>query len=170
MKITKIKTEKEKSMIVAYLLTGAYRVGMTSKHKYNFKKKAVNFSIENNQLYFITATTKYKYICDFDNDSAKAVCDRFHLLGHLGRNALREAINKECIGISTNSIYSYVRKCFSCQKVSISFPTLFLTLIILNFIRERIVVDTIDISEYSESNMNKRYIFTGIDSISKFVW
>ncbi|KAF7694740.1 hypothetical protein CDIK_1978 [Cucumispora dikerogammari] len=168
-KITNIKTEEEKFMIVAYLLTCAYPIGMNAKQKYNFKKKSENFSIENNQLYFTIDATKYKYICDFDNDSVKAVCDRFHLPGHMGRNALRKAVNKEYIGISTNSIYNYVRACFSCQRESVPSPTLPLTPIIPNFIRERLIVDTIDVSEYAESNMNKKYIFTMIDSFKKFV-
>ncbi|KAF7685519.1 hypothetical protein CDIK_3732 [Cucumispora dikerogammari] len=112
-KITNIKTEEEKSIMIAYLLTKAYPVGMTAKLKYNFKKKAENFSIENNQLYFTTAGIKYKYICDFNYESIKAVCDKYHLPSHMGRNALREAINKEYIGISTNFIYSYVKMCFS---------------------------------------------------------
>ncbi|KAF7685768.1 hypothetical protein CDIK_3482 [Cucumispora dikerogammari] len=102
-KITNIKTEEEKSMIVAYLLTCAYPIGMNAKLKYNFKKKAENFSIENNQLYFTIVATKYKYSCDFDNDSVKSVCDRFHLPGHMGRNALREAVNKKYIVIKNNS-------------------------------------------------------------------
>ncbi|KAF7686615.1 Gag-Pol polyprotein, partial [Cucumispora dikerogammari] len=125
---------------------------------------------ENKQLYFTLTATKYKYICDFDNDCVKAVCDRFHLLGHMDRNALRETVNKEYIGISTNSIYNYVRACFSCQRVSVPSPTLSLTHIIPDFIRDRLIVDTIDVSEYAESNMNKKYIFKMIDSLSKFVW
>ncbi|KAF7677999.1 hypothetical protein CDIK_4499, partial [Cucumispora dikerogammari] len=124
------------------------------KLKYNFKKKLKTF-----QLDFTIAATKYKYTCDFDNGSIKSVCDRFHLPGHMGRNALRESVNKEYIGISTNSIYNYVRAYFSCQRESVPYPTLPLTPIIPNFIRERLIVDTIDVSEYAESNMNKnRYL------------
>ncbi|KAF7685894.1 hypothetical protein CDIK_3356 [Cucumispora dikerogammari] len=147
-------------MIVAYLLTGAYSIGMNAKLKYNFKKKAENFSKKNKQLYFTIAVTKYKHICDFDNDFVKAVCDRFHLPSHMSRNALREAVNKKYIGFSTNSIYNYARACFLCQRVSVSSPTLPLTPIIHNFIRERFIVDTIDVSEYAKSNMNKKiYIY-----------
>ena len=83
---------------------------------------------------------------------------------------MKKAVNKEYIGISTNSIYNYVRACFSCQRESVPAPTLPLTPIISNFIRERLIVDTIDVSEYAESNMNKKYIFTMIDSFKKFVW
>ncbi|KAF7686600.1 SCAN domain-containing protein 3 [Cucumispora dikerogammari] len=96
--------------------------------------------------------------------------DLFHLLGHLGRNALREAISTQYIGVSTKFIHNYVNHCIGCQRKSVHVPTTLLAPIISNFVRERLIVDTIDHSEDREYNDGIKYIFTMIDSFSKFAF
>ena len=138
--------------------------------KYRFKEKAKHFSYENETLYFSVNETKYTYICDFDDIEVKSVCDSYHLPSHIGRNMLREDIYKSYVGISAKSIYDYVNGCSFCQRDSVPAPRLPLVPIVPNFIRERIIVDTIDLSEYGEANNGMKYIFTMIDSFSKFAW
>ncbi|KAF7698507.1 hypothetical protein CDIK_1498 [Cucumispora dikerogammari] len=39
-----------------------------------------------------------------------------------------------------------------------------------NFVRVRLIVDTIDLSEHADLNNGIKYVFTMIDSFSKFSW
>ncbi|KAG0438158.1 Gag-Pol polyprotein [Dictyocoela muelleri] len=45
-----------------------------------------------------------------------------------------------------------------------------ITQILADYVRERILVDTVDLSAYSAYNDNFRYIFVMVDSFSKYAW
>ena len=92
----------------------------------------------------VTDKTKDRYISDCDQDCIKQVCDEFHLPGHVGRNAMRKYIGAQYMGISVKTISRYVESCTHCQRESVPTPVLPLKPIIPNFIRERLIVDTID--------------------------
>ncbi|KAF7685181.1 hypothetical protein CDIK_4070 [Cucumispora dikerogammari] len=67
-------------------------------------------------------------------------------------------------------LFAYVDSCLSCKNELVSTLTLPLVPIVPNFKRERLIVDTIDLSEYADLNNKIKYVFTMIDSFSKFSW
>ena len=169
-KVPKIETIEDKERLIAYLLTNCTPRGLNAREKYRFKEKAKHFSYENGNLFYSIGTKKYTYICNFDILAIKNLCDMHHLPSHNGRNMMREDINKNYVGISVKSIYEYVNTCTFCQREAVPAPRLPLIPIVPSFIKERLIVDTIDLSEYAEANNGKKYIFTMIYSFSKFAW
>ncbi|KAF7684868.1 hypothetical protein CDIK_4383, partial [Cucumispora dikerogammari] len=133
-----------------------------------FKRKAVGFTYEYDILNYSIKEKKYIYVCDFEHNLIEDVCDNFHLPGHLRRNTLRSEIYKKYVGISAGRIANYVDSCLSCRREPVPALTLPLTPIIPNYIRERLIVDTIDLSDYLNMNGRLKYVFTMIDSFSKF--
>ncbi|KAF7687823.1 hypothetical protein CDIK_2980 [Cucumispora dikerogammari] len=67
-------------------------------------------------------------------------------------------------------MFACVDSCLSCKRKLVSTLTLPLVSIVRNFIRERLIVDTIDLSEYANLNNEIKYVFTMLDSFFKFTW
>ena len=88
----------------------------------------------------------------------------------MGITKLLDLISFSYAGISVKSVKNFVNSCLSCKRDTVPSPQLPLTPIIPSFIRERIMVDTIDLSCYSESNLGIKYLFTMIDTFSKFAF
>ncbi|KAF7694702.1 Gag-Pol polyprotein [Cucumispora dikerogammari] len=169
-KVPKINTEEDRRKLIVFLLTNVAPNGLNAKEKYCFKRRAEGFLFEYDILNYTINEEKYIYVCDFERSIIEDVCDHYHLLGHLGRNILRTEIYKKYVGISVERIFAYVYSCLSFKKKLV--PTLSLPLvpIVSNFIRERLIVDTVDLSEYADLNNGIKYVFTMIDSFSKFSW
>lgn len=143
---------------------------MSSTDKYALKRKSSNFKLESGNLVYYKEDKKYIFVGDFEADKVKAICDVLHLPGHIGKNILRHEISKKYVGISTLSIYSYVDSCINCQRETIPNIVAPLQPIVPSYVRERIIIDTIDLSEYEASNRGYKYVFTMIDSFSKFAF
>ncbi|KAF7689094.1 Pro-Pol polyprotein [Cucumispora dikerogammari] len=169
-KVPKINSEEDRRKLIVFLLTGVTPNGLNAKEKYCFKRKAEGFSFDNDILNYTIKEKKYIYVCDFERNIIEDICDHYHLPGHLGRNILRTKIYKKFVGISVERIFGYVDSCLSCKRELVPTLTLPLVPIVPNFIRERLIVDTIDLSEYADLNNGIRYVFTMIDSFSKFSW
>lgn len=73
-------------------------------------------------------------------------------------------------GITRQDIKNFLSRCVSCKREEL--PTISgpITPIIPSLMRERLIVDAIDMSRYASSNDNFKYLFTMIDSFSKFAW
>ncbi|KAF7690729.1 Pol polyprotein [Cucumispora dikerogammari] len=151
-------------------MTNTVSLGLTSIGRLRVKKKARLFVFENELLIIIKNSVKKNYLYEHETARMREACNLFHLPRHLGRNALREAISTQYFGVSTKFIYNYVNHCIGCQRESVHVPTTSLAPIISSFVRERSIVDTIDHSEYQESNDSIKYIFTMIDFFSKFAF
>ncbi|KAG0440504.1 Retrovirus-related Pol polyprotein from transposon gypsy [Dictyocoela muelleri] len=67
-------------------------------------------------------------------------------------------------------IVDFISKCENCMRERVPHVNNSITLIVPSYQRERIIIDTIDMSIYSSHNDNYNYIFTFIDSFSKFAW
>ncbi|KAF7700675.1 hypothetical protein CDIK_0885 [Cucumispora dikerogammari] len=167
-KVLKIITGKKRRNLIVYLLTGTISNTPNFKDLFCFKRKAVGFTYEYDILNYSIKEKKYIYVCDFEHNLIENVCNNSHLPGHLERNSLRSEIYKKHVGISAKRIATYVDSCLSWRRELVPTPILPLTSIIPNYIRERLIVDTIDLSKYSDMNEKIMYVFTMIDSFSKF--
>ncbi|KAF7675935.1 hypothetical protein CDIK_4516, partial [Cucumispora dikerogammari] len=143
---------------------------MSMRRKQELKRKAKNFVLSNVNLFYIHRKTNYRFICDFEKDKIKEICEGYHLPGHLSITKLLGLISFSYAEISVKSIKNFVNSCLSCKRDTVSSSQLPLTPIIPSFIRERIMVDTIDLSCYSESNLGIKYLFTMFDTLSKFTF
>ncbi|KAF7702793.1 hypothetical protein CDIK_0361 [Cucumispora dikerogammari] len=72
--------------------------------------------------------------------------------------------------MSVKSVKNFVNSCLSCKRETVLSLQIPFTPIIPSFIRERIMVDNIDLSCYSESNLVVNYLFTKIDTFYKFAF
>ena len=143
---------------------------MNTRRKQELKRKAKNFVLINGELFYIHKNTNYRFICNFEEDKIKEICEGYHLPGHLGIIKLLGLISFSYAEISVKSVKNFVNSCLSCKRDTVPSPQLPLTPIIPSFISERIMVDTIDLSCYSESNLGIKYLFTMIDTFSKFAF
>ncbi|KAF7686573.1 hypothetical protein CDIK_3133 [Cucumispora dikerogammari] len=143
---------KSKKNIVSFLITNSTPVEMSSLEKSRFLKKARGFVLEEGKLHILVNGVGLEYVCEFEVERIIQICNSFYLPEHLGRNALREVILTRYIGVGVKQIYDYVDGCVGCQREAQHVPSTPLTPIKPNFIRERLIVDTIDLSEYYESN------------------
>ncbi|KAF7689145.1 hypothetical protein CDIK_2835 [Cucumispora dikerogammari] len=125
-------------------MTNTVSLGLASIKRLRVKKEARLFVFENGLLVIIKKNVRKNYICKHETARMRESCNLLHLPGHLERNALREPISTLYIGVSTKFIYNYVNHCIGCQRKSVHVPTTPLTLIILNFVREGLIVDTTD--------------------------
>ncbi|KAF7701603.1 hypothetical protein CDIK_0693 [Cucumispora dikerogammari] len=135
-----------------------------------FLKKARGFTLVDDIINISVDGVNLEYVCEFETQKIREICNLFHLPGHLGKNSLREAIQTKYVGIPIKKINDFVAECIVCKRKEQHVPSTLLTPIIPNFVRERLIVDTIDLSEYHVSNNEIKYIFTMIDSFSKFAF
>ncbi|KAF7684820.1 hypothetical protein CDIK_4431 [Cucumispora dikerogammari] len=163
-KLPNISNEQEKQDIIAYLTTKSFSSAYTSSQTKKLRRKAKSFKILDGLLFVCEGVEKRKFYCSFEVREINEVIKSHHLPGHIGINALREQIIRNYSGISTNAIKSYVKACVECQRELIPAPNIPLTSIVPSYIRERLMVDTVDLTEYAHSNDQKKYIFTFIDS------
>ncbi|KAF7691528.1 hypothetical protein CDIK_2534 [Cucumispora dikerogammari] len=155
---SKILNEIEKLRRIVFLMTNTVSLGLTSVERLSFKEKARLFVFENRLLMIIKNSVKKNYLCEHEIARMKETSNLFHLPGYLGRNALKEAISTQYIGVFTRFTYNSVNLCIYCQRESVYVPSTPLTPIVSNFVRERLIVDTINLSEYEESNDVIKYI------------
>ncbi|KAF7685934.1 Gypsy retrotransposon integrase-like protein 1 [Cucumispora dikerogammari] len=143
---------------------------MSSRRKQDLRRKAKNFVLINGNLFFIHRKRNYRFIWDFEENKIEDMCERHYLSRHLGITKLLDLIFFSYSEISVKSIKNFVNSCLSCKKDTGLSPQLPLRPIISSFIRERIIVDTVDLSCYFESNLGIKYLFTMIDTFSKFAF
>ncbi|KAF7703794.1 Transposon Tf2-9 polyprotein [Cucumispora dikerogammari] len=165
-----IRDEQEKQFILAYLNTGHVPINLDSAGRKKIKRKGKSFVIENGVLFVGSGETKKRYFCSFERREIEEVIERCHLPGHIGMNALREQLSRNYVGIPFENIMAFVQGCVACQRETVPTPFVPLTPIVPSYIRERLMVDTVDLTEYANANDWNRYIFTFIDSFSKFAF
>ncbi|KAG0441407.1 Retrovirus-related Pol polyprotein from transposon RE1 [Dictyocoela muelleri] len=91
-------------------------------------------------------------------------------MDHVGIKSTFNRICEKYIGINLNDVRKFVETCVNCQRESLPNLQRSITLIIPDYVRERLIVDTIDITFYRHNNNDYRYIFTFFDSFSKYAW
>ncbi|KAF7700676.1 hypothetical protein CDIK_0884 [Cucumispora dikerogammari] len=131
-KSPKILNEIKKHRIISFLMSNTLPLELSSIERLRFKKKARLFVFENGLLMIIKNNVKKNYIYEHETARMRRLVIYFTYLS-IEKNALREAISTQYIGVSTKFIYNYVNPCISCQRESVHVPTTPLTSIMPNF-------------------------------------
>ena len=165
-----IETYEDKYNLISFLLTGTFPAAMNSLEKKKLQRKTKNFKYIDQKLVYMENGTAKPYICACEMEKKARVLQNHHMPGHVGRNTLYENIKQNHVGISQKDVSDFINGCSQCMRdtpPAIAYP---LTPILPNFVKERLIVDTIDLSIYAQYNDGYRYIFTMVDSFSKFVF
>ncbi|KAG0429949.1 hypothetical protein DMUE_5711 [Dictyocoela muelleri] len=86
-----------------------------------------------------------------------------HSIAYVGPRGTHERICSTYCGIYYEYIVDFISKCENCMIERVPHVNNSITPIVPYIQRERIIVDTIDMSIYSAHNDNYNYIFTSID-------
>ncbi|KAG0432006.1 Pro-Pol polyprotein [Dictyocoela muelleri] len=165
-----IKDEIEKNDIITFLSSGVYNSRLSKLERRSLRRKAESFIIENGKLKLKTSDISKEFICEFEREKIERIIRENHELDHVGARGTYIRISARFDGISFSKIKDFVARCNGCQldRPPTSVPEI--RPILSSYPRERLIVDTIDMRQYSEENNQYKYIFTMIDSFSKFGW
>ena len=159
-----IKNEEEKQNIICYIMTQNFPSQCTYEERRNIKRKAKDFTVQNGLLYIEDSGVLKRYFCSHETELISSILRDNHMPGHKGINLLNRKIARTYAGISITSIKEFIKQCINCQMETVPRPVAPLTPIVPSFVRERSIVDTIDLSEYADGNDQNRYLFTFVDS------
>ncbi|KAF7703961.1 hypothetical protein CDIK_0003 [Cucumispora dikerogammari] len=76
----------EKLDIITFANTNTVPASLSAVQRVRFIKKAKVSVFENNCLYVVYKTRKYEYICHYETQTIKEICELFHLLSHIEKN------------------------------------------------------------------------------------
>ncbi|KAG0441838.1 hypothetical protein DMUE_0758, partial [Dictyocoela muelleri] len=110
------------------------------------------------------------FICRYETEKIKEIIRTAHTLDHfIPRGTYDNFCNTYC-GVFYEDVIDYILICENCSRER-NFPSNnSITPIIPSYQRERLFVDTIDMSVYSDHNNGFNFIFTFLDYFSKFDW
>ncbi|KAG0433365.1 Pro-Pol polyprotein, partial [Dictyocoela muelleri] len=169
-RIISIYNEEMKNKIIIYLTNKIYPIDMTKSEKYAFKRMCSKFKLIDNILYCKDNDIYKIYICRYE-ESKRIEKIRFcHNQDHVGPRGTYEKVNRIYSGIKYDDVQGFILTCQNCIRERPPSILTSITPIIPSYQRERLIVDTIDMSVYANHNENYKYIFTFIDSFSKFAW
>ncbi|KAF7699653.1 hypothetical protein CDIK_1087 [Cucumispora dikerogammari] len=110
-KVCTILDLNEKLNIIAFANTNTVLANLITILKAIFIEKTKVSVFENDRLYVVYKTRKYEYICHYETQTIKEICELFYLLGHIEKNALREVIVFRYVSICVENIYKLVDNC-----------------------------------------------------------
>ena len=170
-KIPIIQDLREKEGIIYFLKNNNHIENYDKKERDNIRKKSRHFLLFNNELHINENNALKKYLFSFDEEGKYEILQMFHNSDHIGGKNLYLRIKEKFIGISRDECLNFVRNCVRCQRAQqIDTRPIQITPIIPNYPRERLIIDAIDMRPYRNQNNNLAYIFTFIDSFTKFGW
>lgn len=161
----------EKERIIYYLQHRKHREVLSKDLRNSIQKKSRKFELMRNELFVKENGIYKKFVCSFDEQNKSEILRIHHTEDHIGGKNLYQRIKEKFIGISRQECLLFVQNCNNCQgDRPLNLPNTHLTPIIPIFPRQRLIIDTVDMRRYREYNSQFSYIFTFIDSFTKFGW
>ncbi|KAG0430173.1 Pro-Pol polyprotein [Dictyocoela muelleri] len=93
-----------------------------------------------------------------------------HEQDHIGIYATYLRVSAKYFGILLKDVEVFIKSCTRCMQEKLPEMIQSITPILPDYVRERILVDTVDLSAYSAYNINFRYMFVMVDYFSKYAW
>lgn len=170
-KLPKISNEFEYQAINTYLRTGRWLAGLSKSSKDTIRKKANKFTIIEDQICINDEGIFKKYIPPFDPEAKERILQGLHYQDHIGGRNLYSRVSEQFVGIERSECIDFVARCETCQRL-VQIPEINTTLrpIYSSYSGQRLLVDAIDLRRYGAQNDGYKWIFTFIDSFSKFGW
>ncbi|KAG0442635.1 Pro-Pol polyprotein [Dictyocoela muelleri] len=165
-----IMSEQEKNEIIMYLSSGKYPENLNKYQKRNLRRKSELLFLRNNILYIKENTVEKIFICVYENDKKKSLIINSHNEDHAGIRTTFDRIKSFAYGITLKDVGRVLNRCENCIRERPPQICRGVNPIVPNYPRERLIVDTIDMRMYSDHNDEFKYIFTFIDSFTKFGW
>lgn len=169
-KIPKISSIYEKNLIIHYIQNKTFSANVNHEMKDIIRKKSKNFILVSNNLFVEKNGVRREFICAFEEEKRNYIIKEKHIQDHIGGVNLYARVSENFAGIGRKDCIDFVRRCLTCQRRVERPIQINLTPIITYLPRERLMVDTIDMSRFSQRNSGFKYIFTMIDAFSKFGW
>ncbi|KAG0427089.1 hypothetical protein DMUE_5926 [Dictyocoela muelleri] len=127
-------------------------------------------TVKNGILYFKESDVEKNFVCDFETNKKNGIIKKYHEEDHAGIKTTFSRVKAHTYGINYIDVVVFLKNCENCLKERPQVQNTGITLIIPNLLRKILLVDTIVVKIYSEHNDGYKYIFTFIDSFTKFAW
>ncbi len=105
-----------------------------------------------------------------DEERKNNIIANLHNLDHAGTRATHCRVRETYANITLKDVEECLSRCLNCIRETPVRQITTIRPILPHFPRERLIVDTVDFSAYEQHNNGKRYVFTMIDSFSKYAW
>ena len=107
----------------------------------------------------------------YDHDLKNQILLKYHEKDHIASENLHLRIREAFVGISRENCKNFIESCSQCQRSRRPVVNnMSITPIISTSPRERLIIDAVDFRRYHLQNSGYKYIFTFIDSFTKFAW
>ncbi|KAG0429948.1 Pro-Pol polyprotein [Dictyocoela muelleri] len=169
-KTISIKTEEEKNNMLIYITSKKYPDNFSKEEKKKLNHKSKVFSVKKGILYIKDDGIEKVFVCKHESDKKKTIIKRFHDEDHAGIKATFNRVRSYAYGITYSDVSDVLKSCVNCLREIPPLQNPSISPIVPHFPRERLIVDTIDMRIYSHHNDEYKYIFTFIDSFTKFGW
>lgn len=152
-----------------YLTRGELPNNLEFSYKRKIKRKCEKLEVIRGQIYFKMSNIRLLNVYDWEDKTDEI--KECHGIDHVGINLTQIRVRQKYDNISREAIQEYIGRCKNCQRESL--PRNMgetVTPIIPSYVKERLLADLIDLSCYESSNNGYKYLYTFIDSFSKFAW
>ncbi|KAG0427963.1 Pro-Pol polyprotein [Dictyocoela muelleri] len=166
----KIENDAEKNKIIIFLLNAIYPPNLTKEQKKTFRKRCKNFLLIDGVLKYRDDQIIKDVVLSNDIRLKNRIISEFHNVDHARVRPTFERVKSAFVGITVNDVKSVLNVCINCLRETPPNLQQGITPILSNYCHERLIVDTIDLRIYAEHNDGFNYVFTMIDSFSKFGW
>ena len=169
-KIVIIESETKKNNIINYLRTRRHPNGFTRSQKVVLKKTALKFEIKNNELKLRSSSSEKSFVCLYEHTRIKDIVIEAHGVDHASSRVTFTRISEKYDGITHERVHELISNCNSCRLDTVPAVIPAITPIIASYPRERLIVDAVNLSRYSQNNDGYCYLFNFIDSFTKYAW
>ncbi len=165
-----ISTLEEKLAVIEYIKNKTYPVDYTKEQKRSLRRKVTNLLLINNEIYLKAKGRNLRFYCSFEKDLIENEIANSHLPSHIEALKLWIDLGKKVTGIQKKEIDLYVSKCIVCQTAQPFKKTDKIHFIKANRPFERLIIDLIDVRQFSNTNDGYCWVFNCIDSYSKYLF
>lgn len=165
-----IANDEEKNEIMLYLSHKKYPSNFSETQKRMLRRKCKNISLINGIIRIMDGGKEKEVILRSESAKREQLIMENHKVDHARSRAVFNRLREAYFGVTANDVDEVLKRCNNCIRET---PPAFIesiTPIIPSYPRERLIVDTVDLSVYSHQNNGFKYIFTMIDSFTKFGW
>ncbi|KAG0434341.1 hypothetical protein DMUE_5223, partial [Dictyocoela muelleri] len=120
--------------------------------KKTLARKTKNFEIHDGEIYENINGFKRKIICRHEIELRNNIIKNLHKLDHVGTYPTYKRVAEKFIGISFLDVKEFIDRCSNCIRDTLPNIIPSITPILPDFVRERLIVVTIDLSSYREFN------------------
>ena len=112
----------------------------------------------------------FKYVYNLSYNEKAKIIEKEYNKCHFGIKSVFQSVQNKYYGITKKDVEMFIKTCKICKVNKQTIIKKSITPIIEICNRDRYMMDLVDFKQFSEYNNDKKYLFTCVDSHSKFGW